>query len=246
MKPGVFHRLSIASQPDICKMRSPKKSVVFIIVAILCLEMTSWSQCFQDRHNTSSRSAWISCIPANSPNPARGSSHWLLYDFHYSYALEQSHLWNYNHPDSLTRGAMDLVFDVSDDGNTWTEIASVSLPMASGTSSYEGSVGPDFGGVRGRYVLVTIESNHGDPCVALGEIRVGVQDEIDCVTEHLLTGDLTTRRYQAMDFVQSDGRVLSDEILRFEAGNHVVLHNQFEVALGADLTVTLDDCTNNQ
>jgi hypothetical protein len=224
-------------------MNNPKKAILLIALVFLFQGLTA--QCIPDRHNTSSQTTWVSCTPMANPNTNRPAGHWIMYDLNYSYALEQTHFWNYNHPDTLSRGANNVVIDLSDDGTNWQEVANLNVPVASGSSQYEGWAGPHLGGQRARYILITLLSNHGDACYSLGEFRVGVQDEIDCLTEYLLSGDLTTRRYEAMERIVSDGQLINGAILQFEAGEEVVFDPDFTVIAGSEMNVVMQGCENN-
>lgn len=136
------------------------------------------AQCFLDRHNTTWYDGWLSCTPSMNPNAYRGESHWILYDLNYAYGLFQLHLWNTNAPEYLDSGMQDIAIDISNDGNSWTEVGEFQLPMADGTPTYEGTDVYDFGGINARFVLITGLSNHGGPCYGLSEIRIDVADDI--------------------------------------------------------------------
>jgi hypothetical protein len=113
-----------------------------------------------------------------NPNPVRGESHWILYNFNYPYELFQMHVWNTNSPDYWADGMQDIVIDVSNDGVTWTEVGEFRIPMADATSTYEGVDLFNFGGTRAQYVLITGLTNHGGSCFGLSEIRIDVTDEV--------------------------------------------------------------------
>lgn len=136
------------------------------------------AQCFLDRHNTTWFDGWISCETSMNPNAARGESHWILYDLNEPYRLFQLHIWNTNAPEYLTNGMQEIAIDISNDGANWTPVGEFTLPVADGTSTYEGLDLYDFGGTNARYVLITGLSNHGGDCYGLSEIRINVTDEI--------------------------------------------------------------------
>lgn len=153
-----------------------KKTIIITLLSILTT--TLFAQCFLDRHNTTWYDGWISCTTSPSPNAIRGESHWILYDFNYSYELFQMHIWNTNAPDYLTDGMNEIVIDISNDGVNWTEVGTFQIPMADGTSTYEGLDLYDFDGTNAQYVLITGLSNHGGSCFGLSEIRIDVADEV--------------------------------------------------------------------
>lgn len=154
------------------------------IIIILFFAYTNISaQCFLDRHNTTWYDGWISCNTSANPNPVRGESHWILYNFNYSYELYQMHIWNTNAPDYLADGMQEIVIDISNDGVNWTEVGEFQIPMADGTSTYEGLDLHDFNGTSAQYVLITGLTNHGGSCFGLSEIRINVADEVIIVND---------------------------------------------------------------
>jgi hypothetical protein len=143
-----------------------------------------------DRHSTSITDAWLSCTASSSPNPARGTGHWLRIDLGDTYALQGSRIWNFNTPErinsyngaswsiqpplpgKLTDGLKDIVIDLSIDGVTWKEWGRFTLPMADASGFYSGAIGPNFDGIITRHILITAQSNYGGSCYGLGELKV--------------------------------------------------------------------------
>lgn len=154
-----------------------KRTIIISILFAFAVAGVS-AQCFLDRHNTTWYDGWISCTPSMNPNSARGESHWILYDLNYSYGLFQMHIWNTNAPEYLTSGMRNIAIDISNDGVNWTEVGEFEIPMADGTSTYEGLDLHDFGGINAQYVLITGLTNHGGSCFGLSEIRINVADDI--------------------------------------------------------------------
>ena len=152
------------------------KKLIFITIFFAFVYLNTSAQCYLDRHNTSWMDQWISCAASESPNPVRGESHWVLYNFNEPYELFQMHVWNVNAPEYLTNGMNDIAIDISLDGTTWTEIGTFQIPIADGTSIYEGLDLFDFEGLPAQYVLITGLSNHGGDCFGLSEIRIDVAD----------------------------------------------------------------------
>ncbi len=131
------------------------------------------SQAFVDRHSTSKTDAWISCKSSQSPNPLRGSGHWIAYDLGHNYALTTTKIWNLNTPNYDGAGIQDMVIDYSLDGLTWYEFGNFRLDGGGLSAFYEGQPGPDFGGLIMRHLLITAVSNHGhNECFGLGEIKL--------------------------------------------------------------------------
>lgn len=148
---------------------------LFLLIAGLLLSLQSWAQCGDTTHTTLTADSWASCQPSQNPNGARGNSHWIRYDFGQVYTLRQLFVWNANASGETDRGFRQVSIDYSLDGQQWVELGSYEFPEASGYNSYTGFAGPDFGGLQARHVLLTAQSNWGDPqCYGLGELRFGL------------------------------------------------------------------------
>lgn len=156
------------------------------MVAMGCSQL--FSQAYPDRHNTSWTDGWISCEETESPNVKRDPGHWIMYDFGDQYSLHSSTIWNFNVPDSTSRGMQDIIIDYSLDGETWTEVTEFTVPEAPGSSIYQGDEGPDFEGRVARYVLVSVLNSHGDAnCVGMSELRIKATI---ATSTNILDGDL--------------------------------------------------------
>ena len=158
-----------------------------ILVFFILISSTLPGQ--NDRHSTSMQDAWLSCTASPNPNTARGSGHWIMYDFKDVYSLGEATFWNFNTPTRLNHymnmpwsynllqgaledGLKDVVIDFSIDGIQWQEWGRFTIPKANGSGFYQGVPGPDFNGKIARYVLITARNNHGGTCYGLGEFRV--------------------------------------------------------------------------
>ncbi|RMG61198.1 MAG: T9SS C-terminal target domain-containing protein [Bacteroidetes bacterium] len=149
---------------------------LLLLALSLLLPPALRAQCGDTTHTAQATDGWASCQVAPSPNPARGSGHWIMYDFGYVYTLTHSHIWNGNVSGETDQGFRDIVVDYSLDGDQWAELGSYELPEASGDAREPGQSGPDFGGVEARYVLLTALTNWGDPqCFGLAEVRFGLE-----------------------------------------------------------------------
>lgn len=140
---------------------------------ILCAVFSSigYGQCYMDRHSTCLDDAWLSCSTQMSPNPVRGESHWIMYDFKVVHILGQSHFWNINTPGNTSMGASEIIIDYSNDGINWEEYGSFNITEAPASGFYEGELGPDFAGLAAQYVLLTVADNYGATCHGLSEVR---------------------------------------------------------------------------
>lgn len=126
-------------------------------------------------HNTNPADAWISCTGEVNPNPERSQAHWIHYDFGANYLMGTSVLWNYNAVGDTDNGMQDVVIDYSMDGVEWIEWGSYTLNEAPGTEGYLGDMGPDFGGVEARYMLISADNNYGGPCYGFSELKIEVE-----------------------------------------------------------------------
>lgn len=145
---------------------------ISLINIMLFLTGVAISQEYPDRHNTSTRTAWISCQTTTNPNPDRSASHWIQYDLGTTYALGQSTFWNLNAYEHTDEGVRDMQIDYSLDGVNWINFGRYSLRQADATSTYQGEAGPDFDGIVARYLLITSTSNYGGSCHGFSEFRV--------------------------------------------------------------------------
>lgn len=146
---------------------------IFTLLLLWILSLGSLvGQEYPDRHNTTLENSWISCTMSSNPNPERGNSHWIMYDFGTTYALNKSTFWNVNAYGHLDDGINDIQIDYSLDGITWNNWGRYAVEKSSGLSTYEGVEGPNFGGMVARYFLITATSNHGGSCYGLSEFRV--------------------------------------------------------------------------
>ena len=159
------------------------KRFIYILSIILVFSLNSFSQCFPDRHNTTWFDGWVSCEASESPNPERGNSHWIMYDFNHIYGLGDVHLWNTNDGKHLDWGLQRAAVDYSIDGINWIELGEFTFEMASGESIYQGLSVADFDDEEARFVLITGLENWGGECYGLAEIKfevtnaVGIPDE---------------------------------------------------------------------
>ena len=147
-----------------------------LLLPLLLSALWGQAQCGDSTHSAAVSDTWVSCQASPSPNPDRGSGHWIAYDFGHVYTLTTSHVWNANLSSDTDKGFREVVIDYSLDGETWTELGTYAWAEASGYQSYQGEPGPDFGQVAARHVLITALSNHGDPsCYGLSEMRFDLE-----------------------------------------------------------------------
>ena len=115
---------------------------------------------------SNSEFAWESCNNAPNPNTARAANQrWIRYDFNEPYLINGTRIWNYNVAGETDKGFKNVMIDYSLDGTTWTAISASAYTwnQASGLSDYAGFLGPNFGGQKIRYLLISAIDNYGDP-----------------------------------------------------------------------------------
>ncbi len=162
----------------ISNMTTHIKSYIWILCLLIATATVGTievqAQCSENTHSNTTGEGWVSCMPTANPNPARGTSHWLQYDFGEVYALSTTFFWNSNEVGETDRGLQNLVIDYSIDGVTWTEWGTYTLMEATGMNDYLGTEGPDLTGVNAQYLLITAIDNFGDSCYGIAEIRFDV------------------------------------------------------------------------
>jgi hypothetical protein len=131
-----------------------------------------------EKIENSAPDAWESCTPSANPNSSRGLSHWIRYDLGKEYLISESHIWNYNVAGGVGKGFKDVVIDYSTDGNNWTQLGDMyQWQQASGTIGYAGFAGPNFNGIRARYILITALNNWDNgACSGFSKITFNATD----------------------------------------------------------------------
>ena len=156
------------------------KQIIFLALVLICTNV--FGQQLPLRHSSVAGDGWLSCTPTANPNPARGSSHWIMYNLGNQYTLNTLRLWNFNHPDSLNSGIQNLQIDISTNGTTWNNIGPFTLAKANGSSFYEGSVVTNLNKKVVRYLLITATSNYGGSCYGLSEVKFDINQSALPVT----------------------------------------------------------------
>lgn len=123
-----------------------------------------------DQLDNRSDNNWLSCTESASPNPSRGSGHWIMYDFNQDFVMQESQVWNYNAA-GFEQGFEEVAIDYSSDGTNWTTLGLYNWPLSDGASEYSGFMGPDFNEVVARYVLIT-SLTPGQSCRGFGKILI--------------------------------------------------------------------------
>lgn len=145
-------------------------------------------ECNTEEHSVNINDSWLSCEHADSPNPVRARSHWMMYDLGHIYSLGQIHFWNYNVSGATNQGMRNLTIDYSLDGQTWEHLADFQLEEASGSADYTGQAGPSFDDIDARYILITAVDTWGGACAGLSETKIDIQGTITAIDEELTAG----------------------------------------------------------
>ncbi len=155
--------------------------IVLIASASLLMPQALDAQCYPDRHTTNIFDSWVSCETSLNPNPSRGDSHWIRYDFGSLQTVYDVSVWNLNHPDYLKSGVRDMLVEYSDvanpGSNDWMVLDTFTIARGTASSFYEGYRAFDFQGADVRHVLITALNNHGGGCYGFSEIRFYTADQ---------------------------------------------------------------------
>lgn len=151
------------------------QNIYILVLAVLSFQLIQ-AQCYEDRHSTNWYDGWVSCEISQNPIASYGETHWIMYDLGYEYTLKETKFWNANEPKNLNYGINAFNLDYSLDGVTWTNLGEFNMEQASGLSTYEGHVGPDFDSAEARYILITPNSNYGGNCYGLSEMKISLED----------------------------------------------------------------------
>lgn len=157
----------------------------FILAILMTISLENYAQCLTERHSTSWYDGWASCSASQSPNPARGISHWIMYNFGVPYRLTTSTLWNSNDPAHLDYGLQGYTADYSTDGISWTSLGTFSAEKATGSPFYEGTEGPDFDEAIAQYVLITALSNYGGSCYGFSELKINLANTANGISDEM-------------------------------------------------------------
>ncbi|WP_203256851.1 T9SS type A sorting domain-containing protein [Hyunsoonleella ulvae] len=157
-------------------------SLYLILFLVSCVQVIE-AQCYPDRHSTNWFDGWVSCEPSQNPITSYGETHWIMYDLGYNYVLNETQFWNANEPRNLDFGINEFHVDYSLDAITWNTLGTFNLEQASGTSTYQGSEGPNFNATKARYVLITPTSNFGGSCYGFSELKIEITDPFTVVEE---------------------------------------------------------------
>lgn len=166
-----------------------QKLALIVVISLGC-GSAILSQCYPEQHSTNWYDGWYACTIEENPNSMRSASHWLMIDLGDNYRLRGSHWWNFNYPEQLEAGVKTVDIDYSVDGRDWNYLKTVSLPKASGLSTYEGVTGPDLEDVEARFVLLTVKETYGSSCAGLSEISIEGIKSGNTTSVANVTGDL--------------------------------------------------------
>jgi hypothetical protein len=135
-------------------------------------QFTAYESCgITDKHSNNVMDSWLSCDTSANPNPTRGSSHWIMYDFGEKYKFTETKVWNYNVEGLTEYGGKSVIIDYSDDGTTWYSLGPINWTQASGDNTYEGEIIDAMMDVAARYLLFTLEETWGTyDCGGFSEI----------------------------------------------------------------------------
>ena len=200
---------------------------IFILLLCALAKQLQAQMCNDDTHSTNSFDSWVSCQTATNPNPARGNSHWVMYDLGYVYSIGPTYFWNFNVMGQTNRGMKNLIIDYSLNGTNWTQATTFQLSQATGLPTYIGEFGPDLNEIDARYILITATDTWGTSgCAGLSEVRFDIQGVVsnEDIIDPVLTLDLFPNPAESFISIRTDYdlnevillSVTGTELARFE------------------------------
>lgn len=203
------------------------------------------AQCDINRHNTSIDTKWMSCDESLSPNPIRGTSHWIQLSLSEFKAIGNIYLWNIADPDHLNDGANEIAIDVSLDGVTWIESATVFLPIGESTGYYEGEEVVHLDQATAKYILITALTNHGGDCYGLSELKIETVN-FPCEDDTVIISDdpIASGVHVAAVSLQSDGGVSDGSEVYLYGEEEVILLPGFMADASSTLLIDNQPCSN--
>ncbi len=104
-----------------------------------------------DQHGVDQTTMWLS----DGAMPG-----WIRYEFDSVYKLHEVTVWNHNQllENVLGFGVKDVTIEYSLDDATWTQLSDVTIPQASGATTYTGTT-IDLAGVQARFIRLAIRNN---------------------------------------------------------------------------------------
>lgn len=149
-------------------------SKIVLILVILSYSTYLGAQCV-DPDASIWQHTWQSCEATENPNPDRGTSHWIMYDFGAPYTLGKTRVWNTNEAGKTEMGFKNVTVDYSLDGETWIELGAFEFAQGTGEAIYEGFESFDFDSIQAQYVIITAVDNWGhDDCFGIAEIKFNI------------------------------------------------------------------------
>ena len=219
-------------------------NIIYIIILTFSISFAE-AQCDINRHNTSADTKWMSCNEMISPNPIRGSSHWIELSLSEFKAIGNIYLWNIADPDHLIDGANQVAIDVSLDGITWTESATITLAMGESSGYYDGEEVVNLNQATAKYILITALSNHGGDCYGLSELKIETVN-FPCEDDTVIISDdpIATGVHVAAVSLQSDGGVSNSSEVYLYGEEEVILLPGFMADASSTLLIDNQPCSN--
>jgi len=180
-----------------------------------------------DRHSNRQEHMWLT--------DGTDAASWIQFEFQQVLKLDKVHVWNHNSQTEaiLGFGIKEALIAYSTDGETWSELGTVTLAQAAGAQDYPGAA-VSLNGIVARFVRITGLSNYsmlGLPQKGLAEVRFY---SIPVLAGEPIPADGST----------SDG---VDVVLGWRAGREAVEHevvfstNEQDVIDGSAVAATVDE-----
>ena len=201
---------------------------LLIIIISFTAQFIIAQNCNGPNHSINVNDSWLSCTLSQSPNLTRGNSHWIMYDLGYEYQIGSTHIWNYNVSGETERGMKTITIDYSSDANVWLELSSWELEEASGGMSYEGQTGPNFGGIKCRYILITSNESWGGDCTGLSEVRFDIMQTVGAKNQRVISHDIQLFPNPTSEFISIHSEMELEEFVIISTSGTEMYRGDFQ------------------
>jgi hypothetical protein len=120
-------------------------------------------------HNGTLTDMWLSSRSGGMENPHPGigpAPNWIAFEFDKVYELGKTWIWNWNAENTTGIGLNNVTVLYSETGGAdateWKNLGDAQIQQATGTPHDPGSPGPDFGGVKAKYVVLSAKPMGSD------------------------------------------------------------------------------------
>jgi len=155
-----------------------RNSISLMLFVILALTTEMYGQCHSTTHSPFEEHAWLSCEESSSPMNASEASHWVLFEFESSYAIDTLIIWNYNVWGNTNDGIKSIDIWLSEDKQNWTMAGqNIFVNKAPGSWKYSKPDSIYLSSLTAKYLALDVNETWGtNACAGISEIQfVGEQ-----------------------------------------------------------------------